>query len=268
LIAGVLAPWAGRREVHADLRVGYFAQHQMEQLRDDESAIAQLQRDGGISEQQARNVLGRYGFSGGDALRRVGTYSGGERARLVLALIFQRRPNLLLLDEPTNHLDLDMRHALSIALQDFSGAIVLVSHDRHLIKSTADELWLVRDGQVTPYDGDLADYARWLRRNQAEAPLAPHDGAAAPANKVAAAPPPPRRRLSYSQQRELERLPAEIERLEHEQQVLHARLADPEVYQRSGEHIASLRSELDRVDAALAAAFTRWDVLEDERDRA
>jgi ATP-binding cassette subfamily F protein 3 len=159
-------------------------------------------------------------------------------------------------------------YALSIALQDFSGAIVLLSHDRHLIKSTADELWLVRDGQVTPYDGDLADYARWLRRNQAEAPLAPHEGAAAPANKVAAAPPPPRRRLSYSQQRELERLPAEIERLEHEQQVLHARLADPEVYQRSGEHIASLRSELDRVDAALAAAFTRWDVLEDERERA
>jgi ATP-binding cassette subfamily F protein 3 len=268
LIAGVLAPCAGRRAVHADLRVGYFAQHQMEQLRDDESAIAQLQRDGGIGEQQARNVLGRYGFSGEDALRRVGTYSGGERARLVLALIFQRRPNLLLLDEPTNHLDLDMRHALSIALQDFPGAIVLVSHDRHLIKSTADELWLVRDGQVMPYDGDLGDYARWLRRNRVEASLAAGDGPAAPADENAPAAPLPRRRLGYSQQRELERLPAEIERLEHEQQVLHATLADPALYQRSGEHIASLRSELERVDAALAAAFARWDMLEGERERA
>jgi ATP-binding cassette subfamily F protein 3 len=251
--------------------VGYFAQHQMEQLRDDESAIAQLQRDGGIGEQQARNVLGRYGFSGEDALRRVGTYSGGERARLVLALIFQRRPNLLLLDEPTNHLDLDMRHALSIALQDFPGAIVLVSHDRHLIKSTADELWLVRDGQVMPYDGDLGDYARWLRRNRVEASLAAGDGPAAPADEDAPAAPaaaPPRRRLGYSLQRELDRLPAEIERLEREQQALHARLADPALYQRSGEHIASLRSELHRVDAALAAAFARWDVLEGERERA
>ena len=270
LIAGVLAPCAGRRAGHADLRVGYFAQHQMEQLRDDESAIAQLQRDGGIGEQQARNVLGRYGFSGEDALRRVGTYSGGERARLVLALIFQRRPNLLLLDEPTNHLDLDMRHALSIALQDFPGAIVLVSHDRHLIKSTADELWLVRDGQVMPYDGDLGDYARWLRRNRAEAPLAAGDGPTAPADEDAPAAPAaaPRRRLGYSEQRELERLPADIERLEREQQALHATLADPALYQRCGEHIASLRSELDRVDAALAAAFARWDVLEGERERA
>ena len=273
LIAGVLEAGAGTREAHADLRVGYFAQHQMEQLRDDESAIAQVQRDGGIGEQQARNVLGRYGFSGEDALRPVGTFSGGERARLVLALIFQRRPNLLLLDEPTNHLDLDMRHALSVALQDFSGAIVLVSHDRHLIKSTADELWLVRDGQVTPYDGDLGDYARWLRRNQSAAPAVPapdplaglaavaHGGA--PAQAVS-----PRRRLSYGQQRELEQLPGVIERLEHEQHALHAALADPALYQRSGEHVAGIRSELERVDAALAVAFARWDALESERERA
>jgi ATP-binding cassette subfamily F protein uup len=119
-----------------------------------------------------------------------------------------------------------------------------------------------------PYDGDLGDYARWLRRNRVEASLAAGDGPAAPADENAPAAPLPRRRLGYSQQRELERLPAEIERLEHEQQVLHATLADPALYQRSGEHIASLRSELERVDAALAAAFARWDMLEGERERA
>ena len=274
LIAGELEPLAGARDAHADLRVGYFAQHQMEQLRDDESALVQLQRESAIGEQQARNVLGRYGFTGEDTLRPVGTFSGGERARLVLALIFQRRPNLLLLDEPTNHLDLDMRHALSVALQDFPGAIVLVSHDRHLIKSTADELWLVREGQATPYDGDLNDYARWLRRNQAGAPAASaspqvvEDVAAAGGSSRSRAASAPRRRLSYSQQRELEQLPGEIERLEREQQQLHATLADPAVYQRPGEHIARIKCELERVDAALAAAFERWDVLEDERERA
>ncbi len=268
LVAGALAPMAGTRTAHGDLRVGYFAQHQMEQLRDDESALAQLQRRGGVGEQAGRDLLGGYGFSGDDVLRPVGSFSGGERARLVLALIFLARPNLLLLDEPTNHLDLDMRHALGMALQDFPGAIVLVSHDRYLLESTADELWLVRDGAVAPWDGDLADYARWLRRNQGVAPDATaaataRTGGAAPAPAPAGKP----RKLSYREQRELATLPAEIERLEREQKALHAALADPGFYRSGGERIAAAKAELDQLERDLEAAFARWGELDGAAER-
>jgi ATP-binding cassette subfamily F protein 3 len=267
LLAGVLQPMSGKREAHAELRVGYFAQHQMEQLRDDEHALGQLQREADLSEQEARNLLGRYGFAGDDTLRPVGTFSGGERARLVLALIFQRRPNLLLLDEPTNHLDLDMRHALSVALQDFPGAIVLVSHDRHLLTTTADELWLVRDGTVTLFDGDLADYGRWLRRNRAQEEA--HDPRAAGSDSSVARQAPTRpRKLSYNQQRELDRLPAEIERLEREQQSLHDTLSDPAFYQQPGDSIARTRGRLETVERSLAHCFERWHELESLLERA
>jgi ATP-binding cassette subfamily F protein 3 len=261
LVCGEVAPSAGRRTAHADLRVGYFAQHQMEQLRDDESALAHVQRTAGLGEQEGRDLLGRYGFSGDDSLRAVGTCSGGERARLVLALVFQRRPNLLLLDEPTNHLDLDMRHALSVALQDYPGAIVLVSHDRHLLRATADELWLVRDGGVSVYEGDLEDYARWLRRAQAGPP-------AAVTESIPATSTPPegaaerRRKLSYKEQRELAELPQTIERLEREQAALQAKLADPAFYREAGERVAAVRAELSQVEQALEGSFARWDELE------
>ena len=266
LVAGVLSPLAGRREAHPDLATGYFAQHQMELLREEESALAQLLRETGLGEQQGRDLLGRYGFSGDDANRPVGTFSGGERARLVLALIFQRRPNLLLLDEPTNHLDLEMRHALGLALQDYPGAIVLVSHDRHLLETTADELWVVRDGAVMPWDGDLAGYARWLRRSRDEAAPA-GNGAGAPAaapgggERAAPARAGPRK-LSYHEQRELEALPSRIEDLESTQRELHATLADPDFYRQPGERIAALREELALVERELEGSFARWDELE------
>src|SRR5690606_6585773 len=115
-----------------------------------------------LREQDARNFLGGFAFRGDRVFEPVRQFSGGERARLALALIVYREPNLLLLDEPTNHLDLEMRHALEVALQSFEGAVVTVSHDRHLIRSTCDELWRVADGRVAPFDGDLDDYARWL----------------------------------------------------------------------------------------------------------
>ncbi|MFT5447823.1 MAG: ATP-binding cassette subfamily F protein 3 [Gammaproteobacteria bacterium] len=273
LIAGALAPLAGERDAHRDLRIGYFAQHQMEQLRDDESALGQIQRECKLNEQQGRNVLGRYGFSGDDAMRVVGTYSGGERARLVLAMIFEQRPNLLLLDEPTNHLDLDMRHALSIALQDFAGAIVLVSHDRHLLKTTVDELCLVRDGALSAYDGDLSDYARWLRKNQGravatladasspalhedpnEAPGEGHSSTSLPVNKL--------RKLSYKDKRELELLPARIEELEQAQLALHEQLSDPAFYQSGGEKVSEVRGALSELEQSLEHAYQRWGELE------
>lgn len=269
LIAGSLVPLAGERDAHRDLRIGYFAQHQMEQLRDDESALGQIQRECGLNEQQGRNVLGRYGFSGDDAMRVVGTYSGGERARLVLAMIFEQRPNLLLLDEPTNHLDLDMRHALSIALQDFTGAIVLVSHDRHLLKTTVDELCLVRDGALRPYDGDLSDYARWLRKNQGGAVAMVADVSTPELNEKvdeesssASLSVNKSRKLSYKDKRELELLPARIEELEQTQQTLHAQLSNPAFYQSGGEKVSEVRAALSDLERTLEQAYQRWGELE------
>ena len=168
LLAGMLAPSSGKRVAAADLNIGYFAQQQMEQLRIDCDAFWHLRNLGGSEfaagdEQSVRDHLGRFGFSGDRAFEPVGTFSGGEKARLTLSLLVARRPNLLLLDEPTNHLDIDMRHALTVALQNFEGGLVVVSHDRHLINSVADTLLLVADGKVTPFDGNLDDYQKWLQ---------------------------------------------------------------------------------------------------------
>jgi ATP-binding cassette subfamily F protein 3 len=163
ILAGDLAPRSGARECARDLVVGYFAQHQLEQLDLDASPSAHLARiDADAGEQVIRDFLGGFGFHGDEVLEPVARLSGGQKARLVLGLIMYRRPALLLLDEPTNHLDLEMRHALTLALQGFEGAIVLVSHDRYLLRAVADELWLVHDGVVAPFDGDLDDYAHWL----------------------------------------------------------------------------------------------------------
>jgi ATP-binding cassette subfamily F protein 3 len=172
LLAGALPGEGGRREQATDLRIGYFAQHQLEQLDDAASPFEHLRTRGGPAmqaapEQAVRDHLGGFGFRDDRVFEPVGPFSGGERARLVLALLVSQRPNLLLLDEPTNHLDLEMRHALGMALQDYSGALIVVAHDRHLIRSVADTLWLVADGSVTPFDGDLDDYARLLTQPQA-----------------------------------------------------------------------------------------------------
>ncbi|MDC9725170.1 MAG: ATP-binding cassette domain-containing protein [Gammaproteobacteria bacterium] len=163
LIAGVLSPLQGKRKEAKDIKIAYFAQHQLEQLTMDETPLQHLQRlDRIATETDLRNHLGGFGFHGDDALALVGPFSGGEKARLVLALLVYQKPALLLLDEPTNHLDLDMRLALTMALQDFEGALVVVSHDRHLLRTVADDLWLVSDGQAKVFDGDLDDYRQWL----------------------------------------------------------------------------------------------------------
>ena len=163
LIAGELPPLKGKRKEAKDIRIAYFAQHQLEQLTMDESPLKHLQRlDKMASETDLRNFVGGFGFHGDDALAPVGPFSGGEKARLVLALLVYQKPAVLLLDEPTNHLDLEMRLALTMALQDFEGALIVVSHDRHLLRTVADELWLVSDGQAKVFDGDLDDYRQWL----------------------------------------------------------------------------------------------------------
>ncbi len=163
-LAGTLAQKKGGRYEGQGLKIGYFAQHQIEQLRIDESALQHFKRlDPTTREQEFRNFLGGFDFRGSRCDEPVGPFSGGEKARLALALIVWQKPNLLLLDEPTNHLDIDMREALAEALQDFEGTLVVVAHDRHLLKATADQLWLVADGEVKEFDGDLDDYKVWAK---------------------------------------------------------------------------------------------------------
>ena len=163
-LVGELPLLAGERSAHPDLVLGYFAQHTVESLHAGQTPIDHLRALApGTTTQAFRDFLGRWHFAGERAFEPVDAFSGGERARLALALIAWRKPNVLLLDEPTNHLDLDMREALAEALSDFSGAIVLVSHDRHLTGLVCDRFWRVADGRVEVIDGDLDDYAAWLR---------------------------------------------------------------------------------------------------------
>jgi ATP-binding cassette subfamily F protein 3 len=169
-LVGDLKLMQGHRKDSELLNIGYFAQHQMDALDVNASPMLQLARiaDKKISEASLRSFLGSFGFSGERMDTPSESFSGGERARLALALIVWQRPNVLILDEPTNHLDLDMRHALTMALTDFEGAVVLVSHERQLVASVCDELILVHGGQSREFDGDLTAYADWLRQARIE----------------------------------------------------------------------------------------------------
>jgi ATP-binding cassette subfamily F protein 3 len=173
-IAGELAPLAGNAIFNKGLAVGYFAQHQIEMLRHDESPLWHLSRIAtNVREQELRNYLGSFNFPGDMATTSIATFSGGEKARLALALIVWQRPNLLLLDEPTNHLDLETREALTVALAQFEGTLVLVSHDRHLLRATTDQFLIIAEGRLAPFDGDLEDYRDWLFKTK----LAPSEEA-------------------------------------------------------------------------------------------
>ncbi len=181
LLAAELKPLSGKRVEGKDLRIGYFAQHQLEQLRPSESPLQHmLRQDAELNnpatrEQEHLNYLGGFDFKGDMARSPIEKFSGGEKSRLALALLIWTRPNLLLLDEPTNHLDLEMRHALTLALQDYQGGVILVSHDRALLRASCDNFVLVANGSVTPFDGDLDDYKNWLASqktaNTSTAPL-------------------------------------------------------------------------------------------------
>jgi ATP-binding cassette, subfamily F, member 3 len=168
ILANELAPLKGKKVEGKDLRIGYFAQHQLEQLRPNESPLQHMLRldaelnNPGTREQEHMNYLGGFDFKGNMARSPIENFSGGEKSRLALALLIWTRPNLLLLDEPTNHLDLEMRHALTLALQDYVGGVILVSHDRALLRASCDNFVLVAGGSVTPFDGDLDDYKQWL----------------------------------------------------------------------------------------------------------
>ncbi|WP_373776167.1 ATP-binding cassette domain-containing protein, partial [Neisseria dentiae] len=166
----------GGQMVKSDkLNIGYFAQHQLDTLREDQSPLWHIQQlSPEVREQEIRNFLGGFNFIGDTALQKIAPFSGGEKARLALAMIVWQKPNLLLLDEPTNHLDLDMRHALTLALQSFQGALIVVSHDRSLLEATTDSFLLIDKGRLKPFDGDLNDYRLWrlAQENAAAAPAA------------------------------------------------------------------------------------------------
>ncbi|MFW9273367.1 ABC transporter ATP-binding protein [Glaesserella parasuis] len=169
LLAGEIQAQSGHTQLAKGVQLGYFAQHQLDTLRADESALWHLARLAPEkTEQELRNYLGGFAFHGDKVKQTVSSFSGGEKARLVLALIVWQRPNLLLLDEPTNHLDLDMRQALTEALTQYEGSLVIVSHDRHLLRSTVNEFYLVHDGKVEEFNGDLEDYQKWLNELNAQ----------------------------------------------------------------------------------------------------
>nr|VFK40813.1 MAG: ATP-binding cassette, subfamily F, member 3 [Candidatus Kentron sp. SD]VFK46538.1 MAG: ATP-binding cassette, subfamily F, member 3 [Candidatus Kentron sp. SD] len=169
-LTGNLALQSGKRSETKGIRIGYFAQHQLEQLDPDAGGLAHLMRlSPETGEKESRKFLGGFAFSGDHALRPTRTFSGGEKARLALALITWQKPHLLLLDEPTNHLDMGMRDALAMALQEYRGAVILVTHDRYLLSSTTDSWLLVNDAKVEPFAGDLADYRDWLLMDKREA---------------------------------------------------------------------------------------------------
>ncbi len=190
-LAGTQPPMAGTLRLGKGLVIGYFAQHQLETLRDHDSPLQHLARLApDTREQELRDFLGSFNFRGDMATAPIAPFSGGEKARLALALIVWQKPNLLLLDEPTNHLDLDTREALTMALAQFEGTLILVSHDRHLLRATSDQFMLVADGTIRPFDGDLDDYRDWLlqqaaaKRNAATAAhAAGGDGTPAPNRK-------------------------------------------------------------------------------------
>ncbi len=261
LLAGELTPVAGKVTAGSGLKIGYFAQHQLERLDPEASALRHFQRlDPKATEQALRNHLGGFGFHGDRVDEPVAPFSGGEKSRLVLAMLVWQRPNLLLLDEPTNHLDLEMRHALTMALQGYEGAMVVVSHDRHLLRSCTDELHFVHDGRCERYEGDLDDYRRHLAER--EAALA-SDDEAAPVEKIdrkqqrrAAA---EKRQRLQPISREIKKIEAELEPLQARQREIETQLADPAIYDEAAkERLKALLREKAGLDASIEALETRW----------
>jgi ATP-binding cassette subfamily F protein 3 len=265
-IAGELRPLAGERLTAQGLRIGYFAQHQLEQLRSEESALWHLrQLEPATREQELRDFLGGFDFRGDRVAASVGEFSGGEKARLTLALLVRQRPNLLLLDEPTNHLDIEMREALTEALQDYEGALIVVAHDRHLLRATADELWLVAEGTLAAFAGDLDDYREWVRvrRARAAAEGAKAAGEVAPdrrAQKRATAAERQRRAdLRKPLQRALADIEAEMQAMESEKRELETWLASADAYNESNkeELVAALERQGD-LTWRLARVEAQW----------
>lgn len=261
LLAGEISPATGVRTTGAGLVIGYFAQHQIDHLKLDESPLEHLRELAqNHREQELRGFLGSFGFSDNRTQEAVRIFSGGEKSRLALALIVWQQPNILLLDEPTNHLDLDMRHALSLALQHYQGAMILVSHDRFLVRSTVDELMLVANGELIPFTGDLDEYEKWLidyRKQQTTGQTTSFEKNASKKSQ---------RKLD-AKERELRRpliqqvkqAEVAIEKLEKKATAMELRLADPKLY--LDEHKSTLTALLQEqkiLTQELKVAEQQW----------
>ena len=284
-IAGEIDPLNGSSSTGKGLAIGYFAQHQVEMLRHDESPLWHLVRIAPTTrEQELRNFLGSFNFNGNMVTSKIAPFSGGEKARLALALIVWQRPNLLLLDEPTNHLDLETREALTMALAQFEGTLVLVSHDRHLLRATTDQFIIVADGKLQPFDGDLDDYKDWLfktklaTKNAAAAEAAPVEKkvevkatpvVAKPAAPVAVADRKEQKKLEAEERQKMaalkkpietriKRLEEQIAKAQTKKAAIDARLADSAIYD------AANKEELKRLLTDQAYSIKELNDLESE----
>jgi ATP-binding cassette subfamily F protein 3 len=293
-LAGELPPLAGETHFNRGLAVGYFAQHQVDMLRHDESPLWHLERTAPRArEQEVRSFLGMFNFPGDMATGPITNFSGGEKARLALALIVWSRPNLLLLDEPTNHLDLETREALTVALAQFEGTLVLVSHDRHLLRATTDQFLIVADGRLQAFDGDLDDYRDWLFKTKLadpdeavplpasrniEVPSLKKDPA--PARPAAAAPPAAgrrgqkrkeaaeRHRISAARkplESRLKRLDEQMAKLNEKKAAIEAQLADPAIYgEAQKDALKALILDQAYVARELAELEAEWLALQEQ----
>ena len=288
LLAGQLAPMGGEMIAARDLKIGYFAQHQLEQLHATSTAVEHLlELDPALGERGARDFLGGFGFQGDRALEPVAPFSGGEKARLCLALTVYQKPNLLLLDEPTNHLDLDMREALTEALNDYEGALVLVSHDRALIRTCCTTLLHVGGGRVADYDGDLDDYARIVMRANAEDAVgaeAPdvsgkskkeqrRERADARTKAAPAVDSAVEGRERVALQRSLRKKLADLEKrmaaLEADKRALDAKLADPSFYAKaSTTQMLELSQQSNALASEIGATEEAWLAAQHELEQA
>ena len=268
-LAAQLERLAGEEQRGEHLRIGYFAQHQLESLDQNATPAIHIQRLSPDAREQAiKDFLGSFGFRGEKVDEKAGSFSGGEQARLALAIIAWQKPNLLLLDEPTNHLDLEMRHALTMALQEFDGAMVLVSHDRHLLRYTVNDLYLVHDGTVEPYEGDLDEYATWLAKQKKEevanAVRAEED--AVPKERVTAQDKKARKRLEAELRSKLRPYRKAMDKLEQDMENQQAallkveeKLNDPAVYEESAKtDLKKLLEEQTTLRKASADTEEQW----------
>lgn len=276
LLAEELSPQSGKLEVSKGVKIGYFAQHQLESLSYGDSPLLHLSRlAGNKPEQELRNYLGGFGFHGDKALEPIDTFSGGEKARLVLALLVWQKPNLLLLDEPTNHLDLEMREALTLALQGFEGAMVVVSHDRHLLRTTTDEFYLVHQQRLEAFDGDLDDYHKWLndeekQRQEAKAEANP----VMPSSQSASARKDQKRKEAEFRQQtrplrqKLEKFEQKMAKLQTKLDEIEQRLSESEIYQDGAKtELTSLLSQQGAAKSELEETEMEWMSISEELEQ-
>jgi ATP-binding cassette, subfamily F, member 3 len=272
VLAGDMLSLTGELRKADALKIGYFAQHQLEQLRLDETPLWHLQKiDPQATEKDLRNFLGGFDFRGDKVSEVVAPFSGGEKARLVLALLVYQNPNLLLLDEPTNHLDLEMRHALSVALQDYQGAMLVVSHDRHLLRSVTDSFLLVANGQMQVFDGDLDDYRVWLAENKKspdETQEASNDNAVVSRKDQRKQEAERRLRLKPLLDA-VKKAEAAVDKYHQQQQQLEQQLADPSIYNESEkQRLKTVLEQKTQIDKALLQAESDWMEAELELENA